>query len=222
MTPGLRGSRSEDPTLGLGIAEPERLPLIDSWTRAGDEYGSGYGEMIGSLRAFLNNLAAARPDAGTVAALADDLGAWSARLAAAAVPEREQMFAHRFDLPGRGQTMSPTFVVHAADRSSVRGTVCFGRYFLGGNGAVHGGAIPLLLDEVLGRLANSAGRGRSRTAYLHTDFRSITPVGVELQVHGWFVSEQGRKRVLRVELRDGEVLCAEGEGLFIVLNPGQP
>jgi acyl-coenzyme A thioesterase PaaI-like protein len=129
----------------------------------------------------------------------------------------------RSDDPALGlNSAEPAFLVREADRFSVRGTVRFGRYFLGGNGAVHGGAIPLLFDEVLGRLSGSAGRGLARTAYLRTDYRSITPVGVELDVHGWFVSEEGRKRVLRAELRDGDVLCAEAEGLFIVLNPGQP
>lgn len=87
---------------------------------------------------------------------------------------------------------------------------------------MHGGAIPLLFDEVLGRLASSEDRTPARTAYLHTDFRSITPVGEELVVRAWFVSEQGRKRILRAELMHGETLCAEAEGLFIELRPGQP
>ncbi|WP_405988172.1 PaaI family thioesterase [Streptomyces sp. NBC_00986] len=225
-TPGLPGnSRSDNPRLGLGITEPERLPEIESWSRPagpGGESADGYGEMIARLRGFLDYVAAARLDPSTVAALSDDLGAWCERLADAAVPEREQVFGHRDDMPGRGQTMAPALRVREADRFSVRGTVRFGRYFLGGNGAVHGGAIPLLFDEVLGRLSGSAGRTRARTAYLHTDYRSITPIGAELDVHGWFVSEEGRKRVLRAEIRHDGVLCAEAEGLFIVLNPGQP
>ncbi|MCT9076182.1 PaaI family thioesterase [Streptomyces fulvoviolaceus] len=223
LPPGSR--RSDDPALGLDTAESERIPQVESWTRStgpDGEPGDGYGEMIARLRTFLDHVAAARLDTGTVAALADDLGAWCERLSDAAVPEREQVFGHRYDVLGRGQTMAPAFRVHEADRFSVRGTVRFGRYFLGGNGAVHGGAVPLLFDEVLGRLSGSAGRSRARTAYLHTDFRSVTPIGAELDVHGWFVSEEGRKRVLRAEIRHGEVLCAEAEGLFIVLNPGQP
>src|SRR3546814_12710185 len=86
--------------------------------------------------------------------------------------------------------MSPNFAIEGGDRDGVWGSVTYGRYYRGGNGAVHGGAIPLLFDEVLGRLANSAGRSPCRTAYLHTDFRSITPVGRQLSVRGWFVSEE--------------------------------
>ncbi|WP_329241965.1 PaaI family thioesterase [Streptomyces sp. NBC_01478] len=225
-TPRLPGSSPyDDPALGLGIPEPEPTPRGGSWPRATGADGSdgdGYSEMIARLRGFLDHVAAAKLDPGTVAALSDDLGAWTERLADSAVPEREQVFGHRDDMPGRGQTMAPALRVHEADRFSVRGTVRFGRYFLGGNGAVHGGAVPLLFDEVLGRLSGSAGRSRARTAYLRTDYRSITPIGAELDVHGWFVSEEGRKRVLRAEIRHDGVLCAEAEGLFIVLKPGQP
>ncbi|WP_036474155.1 MULTISPECIES: hotdog domain-containing protein [Mycobacterium simiae complex] len=178
--------------------------------------------MIAALRDFLDDVAAAAPDRATTVALTKDLKDWTDRLAPAAVPERRQIFARRLDLPGRGQTMAPSFIPIAGDPEKVEGTVTFGRYFLGGGGAVHGGAIPLLFDEVLGRLASSGGRAPARTAYLHTDFRSITPVGEELVVRAWFVSEQGRKRLLRAELTHGDTLCAEAEGLFIELRPDQP
>jgi acyl-coenzyme A thioesterase PaaI-like protein len=184
--------------------------------------GAEYGDMIAALRDFLDDVAAAAPDAATTMALTRDLNTWADRLTQSAVPERRQIFARRLDLPGRGQTMSPSFIPIAGDHEKVEGTVTFGRYFLGGGGAVHGGAIPLLFDEVLGRLASSGGRAPSRTAYLHTDFRSITPVGVELGVRAWFVSEQGRKRLLRATITHSETLCAEAEGLFIELRPDQP
>jgi acyl-coenzyme A thioesterase PaaI-like protein len=184
--------------------------------------GAEYGEMIGALRGFLDAVAAAAPDTATTITLAADLNGWADRLVEVAVPERKQVFARRLDLPGRGQTMSPKFIPTEGDTQGVRGTVTFGRYFLGGGGAVHGGAIPLLFDEVLGWLASSGTRAPARTAYLHTDFRSITPVGEELSVRAWFVSEQGRKRLLRAELHHGDTLCAEAEGLFIELRPDQP
>jgi acyl-coenzyme A thioesterase PaaI-like protein len=184
--------------------------------------GAEYGDMIAALRDFLDNVAAAAPATATTVELAADLKAWTDRLAQDQVSERRQIFARRLDLPGRGQTMSPNFIPVAGDHESVSGVVTLGRYFLGGGGAVHGGAIPLLFDEVLGRLASSGERMPARTAYLHTDFRSITPVGEELTVRAWFVSEQGRKRLLRAELSHGDTLCAEAEGLFIALRPDQP
>ena len=201
------------------------FPAMRSWQEPAVRNPGGgpeYGDMIAALRDFLDDVAAAAPDAATTVALTRDLSAWSERLAPAAVSERKQIFARRLDLPGRGQTMSPSFIPGVGDHVGIEGTVTFGRYFLGGGGAVHGGAIPLLFDEVLGRLANSGDRLPSRTAYLHTDFRSITPVGAQLAVRAWFVSEQGRKRILRAELKHGETLCAEAEGLFVVLRPEQP
>ncbi|OSC28728.1 MULTISPECIES: PaaI family thioesterase [Mycobacterium] len=184
--------------------------------------GPEYGDMIAALRDFLDDVAAAAPDTATIEALTKDLKSWADRLSPDAVPERRQIFARRLDLPGHGQTMAPSITITAGDHDGVSGTVTFGRYFLGGGGAAHGGAIPLLFDEVLGQLANSGDREPSRTAYLHTDYRSITPIGKELTVRGWFVSEQGRKRILRAELCHGDTLCAEAEGLFIVLRPDQP
>jgi hypothetical protein len=73
----------------------------------------------------------------------------------------------------------------------VVGRVAFGRFYLGGNGAAHGGAIPLVFDEVMGRLANTGGRPPSRTASLHVNYRSITPIERELQLTARFDREEG-------------------------------
>jgi acyl-coenzyme A thioesterase PaaI-like protein len=201
------------------------FPLTNSWSEAGvahREAGPAYAEMIEALRVFLDRIAGAKPDDASVRELEADLRAWNERLAMFQVSEHDQVFAHQFATPGRGQTMSPAFRALSSDAQGVTGVVRFGRYFLGGGGAVHGGAIPLLFDEVLGRLASTGGRSRARTAYLHVDYRAVTPTEVDLDVRGWFVSEAGRKRVLRAELRHGSTLCAEAEGLFVELRPGQP
>jgi acyl-coenzyme A thioesterase PaaI-like protein len=186
------------------------------------EYGAAYGRLTDALSGFLDDLAEALPDQALVEVLTEDLLAWSGKLQPLAVREQERVFGRRTDQHGRGQSMSPKIVVTGADHDSVSGTVRFGPYFLGGNGAAHGGTIPLMFDEVLGRLAQSGGRPPSRTAYLHTDFRSITPIGPKLALRAWIVSEEGRKRVLRATLHHGDVLCAEAEGLFVALRPGQP
>ena len=139
-----------------------------------------------------------------------------------AVGERDQIAGRRLDLPGRGQTLVPPFYVDEWDSVSVRGRVTFTRFYLGGNGAAHGGVLPLFFDEVLGRLANVAGRRRSRTAYLHVDYRKITPIGKELRVAARFDREDGRKRFLSGEVADGAAVLAEAHGLFVELRPGQP
>lgn len=212
--------QSDDPTLGLGDSSPGGFPDF-GFTAESVDLSDPYAAMITSLRSFLDHVAAAKADDIALTKLALDLDAWRGKLAPAAVSEREQVFARRFDLPGRGQTMSPPFVVRDADSERVTGTVRYGRYFLGGNGAVHGGAVTLLFDEVFGRLANSH-RTPSRTAYLKTDYLAVTPVGVEIEVHVWLDRIEGRKRFVRGTLKHGQVVCAEAEGLFVELLDGQP
>lgn len=181
-----------------------------------------YDAMIDSARTFLDRLAAARPDAATIAALEADLARWSRTLEGFATDEAHQYFAMQSDTPGRGQTMAPRLVIETTGAEKSAGHVTFGRYFLGRNGAVHGGAIPLVFDEIMGRLAGSGDRLPARTAYIHVDYRAITPIDRPVQVAAWFESEEGRKRNLRAELRDGDTLCAEAHGLFVQLKPGQP
>ena len=188
----------------------------------GDDFGAVYGELTDTLSDFLDRLAEAAPDRALVETLTEDLESWARKLEPLGVRERDRIFGRRTDLPGRGQSMSPKIVLTEVSADAVAGTVLFGPYYLGGNGAAHGGTIPLMFDEILGRLANSGGRPSQRTAYLHTDFRSITPIGKTLKVRAWVVSTDGRKRVLRATLHHGDVLCAEAEGLFVALNPGQP
>ncbi|WP_395108005.1 PaaI family thioesterase [Actinomadura sp. SCN-SB] len=192
---------------------------------AGDDSAPGgpeFAAMIDALRLLQDRITGAAPPPELLKELTRTFEHLAADLAPHTVPEREQITGHRTDLPGRGQTLVPVFDVEESDEQRVRGRIRFGRHYLGGNGAVHGGAIPLMFDEMLGRLANTGGRPISRTAYLHVDYRSITPIGKDLRAEAWFDREEGRKRFLRGTIHDGDTLCAEAEGLFVQLRPGQP
>ncbi|HEY0934628.1 MAG TPA: PaaI family thioesterase, partial [Trebonia sp.] len=153
--------------------------------------------------------------------IARQAGQLNARLLAAAVPESGQVAGQLVSLPGRAQLLVPPYQVDQLDDESMGGQVRFGRHYLGSNGAVHGGAISLLFDDVLGRLAAASGRPRSRTAYLHVDYRSVTPIEADLQIEARVEKEEGRKRFLHGVLRDRGRLCAESAGLFVALRPGQ-
>lgn len=138
-----------------------------------------------------------------------------------AVGEDEQLAGRVWRVGGRAQALAPALHIDSVSPVEVLGTVTFGR-FHSGRGAVHGGVLPLVFDEVMARLGNSHGRPRARTAYLKTDYRTIVPLDVPLTVRAWLASEAGRKRYLRAELtRESEVL-AEAEGLWVVLREGQP
>ena len=81
--------------------------------------------------------------------------------------------------------------------------------------------LSLIFDEMLGRLANT-GRTRSRTAYLHVNYRNITPIGPELRVEAPVDRVEGRKRFLTGAIYHDGTLTAAAEGLFVELRPGQP
>lgn len=213
-------SPATDPGLGLAPIVTTDAPRVAFWSEA-TECDDGYGELIDTLRAVLDQVAASRLDSAMTEVVTRELADLRDRLAPYAVAEVDQVFARRPDLAARGQTLVPVYVVQRADADNVWATITFGRYHLGANGAVHGGSLALLFENVLGQLA-ICGRTFARAAYTHVDFRSVTPVGRELTLHAWFVSEVGRKRLLRAVLRDGDRVCAEAEGLCIELKPGQP
>lgn len=197
--------------------------MTSAWqTRPGVVPAEGYLDMVEALRMLHDELTAAAPPAELVDELTRTFTSLSARLRPCAVGERRQIAGHLSDAPGRGQALVPALYIEHADDQHARGRVTFGRYYLGGNGAAHGGAIPLVFDELLGRLANTGGRPPSRTAYLNVNFRRITPIGAELRFEGHLVREEGRKRFLAGTIHDGDTLCADAEGLFVALRPGQP
>jgi hypothetical protein len=202
-------------------ARPKRPAGWPSVREIPAEEAEAFGTMIETLRGFLDKVTGARPNAAMTAALTHDLAAWAERLDGCTVEERDQLFGRLLQQPGRGQTMTPALVVERQVPGEVVGTVTFGRYFVGVNKAVHGGALPLIFDEVLGRAASSPERPRIRTAYLNTAFRALTPIDVPLHVRGWLDRAEGRKFFVRGEIRHGDVVCADAEGLFVELRPEQ-
>jgi acyl-coenzyme A thioesterase PaaI-like protein len=101
--------------------------------------------------------------------------------------------------------------------------VRFTRFFLGGNGAAHGGSQPVVFDDLLGRCVNNFQKGVARTAFLKVNYRAITPIDVDLTAEVSVDRVEGRKRWCSGRIIDqaGTVLC-DCEALFIALLPGQP
>ncbi|ROO85083.1 acyl-coenzyme A thioesterase PaaI-like protein [Actinocorallia herbida] len=199
-------------------AEPGRTWNSPHWTA--DDIGPDFAPMLDAMRVFHHRLAGARlPDDLTeeMRGIFERLGE---RLLEHQVPEERQI-AGRIDIPGRGQLLVPNYELDAVEPDFLAGRLTYGRHFLGRNGAVYGGAIPLLFDSVLGRLANGPGRPASRTAYLHVDYRSITPIETELRFTAEVARQEGRKRFIRGTLSHGGTLCADVDALFLVLRPHQ-
>lgn len=183
---------------------------------------AGFAAMIDALRELQDQMTDSSPPENVAARIADALTALTDELGQYPVNERGQVAGRLVGVPGRGQCMAPVVEIAEFSDTHARGHVCFGLFYLGGNGAVHGGAIPLAFDELMGRLANTGGRPPSRTAYLHVNFRSITPIETRLAIEARFEAEEGRKRILAGVIRDGDRVYADAEGLFVALRPGQP
>lgn len=127
------------------------------------------------------------------------------------------------NLPGHGHPMAPPWTVVEAGPDEVRMQGHFSRFHVGGNNAVHGGVIPLFYDFQFGLVVSAAARPDSRTAYLHVDYRRVTPIDVPLTARAWIDSVEGRKLFVRATMSDadGHVL-SEANGLMIKLLAHQP
>jgi acyl-coenzyme A thioesterase PaaI-like protein len=206
--------------------ESRGTPELDGLTAARlgrEELGDqpGFAALIEALRALQDQVTGSRPPAEVLDEATRQLTEVTRQLAKYPVDERGQLAGQLAGVPGHGQALIPPVYLDEVAGGRARGRVTFGRYYLGGGGAAHGGAIPLVFDEVMGMLAN-IGRSPARTAYLNVSYRSITPLETELTVEAHLASVDGRKRLLRAVLRDGGTVCAEAEALFVALRPGQP
>ncbi|MFC4944208.1 PaaI family thioesterase [Pseudonocardia sp. GCM10023141] len=175
-------------------------------------------ELIATLRRLQDRLADASGS--------PDLDRWTAQALGKVLerhgPPPSSPGARSRDLSGStiglDQVLVPHFWVVESSPDAVRGTVRFTQAFTG-RGAVHGGAIALLFDDVLGRLVDSRAV-EARTAYLRVDFRNLTPVGEDLDFHGTVVSFTGRKLQMGIELSHRGTVLAQGEGLWIAPRAG--
>lgn len=217
---------TDEPSDGLAPLAPPLVPTdpdaVETETIWGSPVPEGYPAMVAEVRELLDRIASAAPDAETVAGTTKAVAELNTVLAGWEVDEAHQLSGRLLEVPGRAQLTVPVVHVDEVDDHRMSGRVRFGRHFLGSGGAAHGGTIPLVFDDLLGRLAIVGGRTRSRTAFLHVDFRSVTPIDVELRVEGRIEREEGRKRHLVGTLHHGDVLCAEATALFVALRPGQP
>lgn len=87
--------------------------------------------------------------------------------------------------------------------------------FEGAPGAVHGGYVSGLFDELLGAVQGLADGPSGYTARLTVRYRSFTPIERELRFSGWVAKQVGRRTETKATCHDGNTLCAEADGLFV-------
>lgn len=214
-------------------AEPDPKELDPEYDHHGGfpEYGPaspgpGFGRFVAAMRQLQDLAVSADPGPD-----GEDLWDQAADRAAALVAllgpfqadEGKAPAGRTPDLPGMGSLLLPPWTLTKYAPDGVEMTGYFSRFHVGGNHAVHGGVLPLLFDHVFGMVSHAAGRPISRTAFLHVDYRKVTPIDTPLSIRGRVTSTEGRKAFVAAELVDGDAtVLAEGNGLMVRLLPGQP
>jgi acyl-coenzyme A thioesterase PaaI-like protein len=185
--------------------------------------GTDYGRFIDAVRALQNHARAVDAPDEVISEAADLIEKVSDLLSPFDTDEWSSPSGRRMDLPNRGNILPVPMKVRKTDKGRVRGWARFARFHLGRNGAVHGGALGLLFDSVLGMTsAVLTGSRYQRTAYLHLNYRHIVPIEKELQIDAGVDRVDGRKIFVSGRLTDGDTLLTDAEALFVLLKPGQP
>jgi acyl-coenzyme A thioesterase PaaI-like protein len=185
--------------------------------------GPGFARFLTAMRRAQDLAVSANPDGDTWDEAADRAEELVKLLDPFEAPEGVGPANRTPDLPGAGSLLMPPWKVIKFDPDGVELRVQFSRYHVGGNDAVHGGVLPLLFDSVFGMVIHAAGRPISRTAFLHIDYRKVTPIDTPLTARGRVTSAQGRKAFVAAELvAPGQNVLAESNGLMVRLLPGQP
>ncbi|OBK48580.1 PaaI family thioesterase [Mycobacterium sp. 1081908.1] len=212
------------------MTEPDPKELDPEYEHHGGfpEYGPaspgpGFGRFVAAMRRLQDLAVSADPGddvwddaADRAAALVEVLGPFQAE-------EGKAPAGRTPDVPGMGSLLLPPWTLTRYAPDGVEMTGYFSRFHVGGNHAVHGGVLPLLFDHMFGMVSHAAGRPISRTAFLHVDYRKVTPIDTPLLVRGRVTRTEGRKAFVAAELVDGDdAVLAEANGLMVRLLPGQP
>lgn len=176
-----------------------------------------------AMRRLQDIVVSTNPDAALWADAAGRVEDLCARLEVHRAPQGVAPAGRGVHLPGLGHPLMPPWMLTESGPDGVRMQGHFSRFHVGGNNAVHGGVIPLFYDWHFGMIVSAAGRANSRTAYLHVDYRKITPIDEPLVSFGRIDSIDGRKAFVTARMTDfdGNVL-SEGNGLMVRLLPHQP
>jgi hypothetical protein len=196
-----------------------------------DESRRASSELADALRRMIARLAVVRPPVDQLDRAAAAANAFADSLDQ--LPERSQSWEvseaglQPRDFVGYSPVSGPSNPIAPPLRMSVvgdpngehhiEGSINFGPAYEGPPGHCHGGLVAAMFDELLGFVQLKPGF----TAYLKIDYRAPTPLNRELELKGWIVSVEGRKRLIRGTCSLDGVLLTEAEGLFIAPRDDQ-
>ena len=181
------------------------------------------GRFVAALRRLQDLTVSTNPGDPSWAAAAEHIESACALLDGHQVPETEVVAGRVLSVPGLAHPLMPPWTLTESGPDGVVMAGHFTRSHVGGNNAVHGGMIPLLYDWLFGMVVTGAGISPTRTAYLHLDYRKITPIDEPLTVHGRISNVDGRKVFISSTMTDTDgTLLSEANGLMVRLLPHQP
>lgn len=185
--------------------------------------GPGFGRFVAAMRSLQDLAVSADMDDRRWDEAADRAEQLVSLMEPFAAPEGVGPAGRVAGEPANGQLLLPPWYVDSSGPDGIAAHGVFPRFYLGGNGAVHGGVLPLLFDHLFGATVVVGGRTISRTAFLHINYRQVVPVGAPLTARSRIDEVDRRKAFVSAELygADGTVL-ADANGLMVQLNPGQP
>ncbi|OCB42506.1 thioesterase [Mycobacterium malmoense] len=188
-----------------------------------DHAPPGLGRFVYAMRRLQDLTVASSPDGAAWTAAARHVEEACALLDGHQVPEGMAPAGRVIELPGLGHPLLPPWTVTESGPDGVAMAGHFSRSHVGGNNAVHGGMIPLFYDWLFGMVVSTAGTPPTRTAYLHVDYRNITPIDEPLTARGHITDIEGRKILISATMTAADgTLLTEANGLMVRLLPHQP
>jgi acyl-coenzyme A thioesterase PaaI-like protein len=181
------------------------------------------GRFVAALHRLQDLTVSTRPDSAVWAAAAERVENACGLLDGHQVSEVDVVAGRVLSLPGLGHPLLPPWAMTSAGPDGVTMAGHFTQSHVGGNQAVHGGMIPLLYDWLFGMVVTTADIRPTRTAYLHVDYRKITPIEEPLTARGHISKIDGRKTFITATMTavDGTILT-EANGLMVRLLSHQP
>jgi acyl-coenzyme A thioesterase PaaI-like protein len=194
---------------------PEMKPL--------DHAPPGLGQLVDAMYRLQDLMVSTNPDSEAWVTAAQHVQNACALLDGHQVSETQAQAGRILALPGLGHPLLPPWTLTESGPDGVVMEGHFTRSHVGGNNAVHGGFIPLLYDWLLGMVVSTADIRPTRTAYLHVDYRNITPIDEPLTAFGRITEIDGRKVFITATMTDADgTLLSEAKGLMVRLLPHQP